>query len=335
MPHLATGIGSMPGTDYVDSLQTVLGEVGDFPYLAELPERGPAAALVGRTLAVVAGLAVDLQPAGWRLTDTAGRDQRRAQSLLSHDLDRAEEFAQNHSGPFKLQLTGPSTLGATVELPRGHKVLSDAGARRDVTQALAEGARDHVEAVRRRLPSAQVVVQLDEPGLPAVLAGAVPTASGFDRHRAVSPAEAAAAIDEVVGAVSAEGVTTVVHCCAPDVPFAVLAQTATHAVSLDVELLRRSAYDDAAAWADGGRQLWLGVVPTRDPAIPLTDADVTRTVLELWSRLGHTEADAVPNTIVTPTCGLAGAPRDWARTALELCARTAAILSAEQGRMDL
>lgn len=334
MPHLGTGIGSMPGTDYADSLQIVLGEVGDFPYLVELPERGLGAAMTGRTLAVVAGLGADVQPAGWRLTGAAGLDQRRARSLLSQDLDRAEEFAQAHSGQFKVQLSGPLTLAATVELPRGDKVLADPGARRDLTQALAEGASDLVESVRRRLPSAQVVVQLDEPALPAVLAGAVPTASGFHRHRAVPEAEAAAAIDAVVSVVSETGATAAVHCCAPDVPFAVLAQTAAHAVSLDAGLLGRSAYDDAAGWVDGGRDLWLGVVPTHHPAAPLTDADVTRAVLDLWSRLGHTEPDTLPLTTVTPTCGLAGTSREWARTALELCARTAANLSAEQEKMD-
>jgi methionine synthase II (cobalamin-independent) len=142
-------------------------------------------------------------------------------------------------------------------------------------------------------------------------------------------------IEEVVTAVSAVGAAVAVHCCAADVPFDVLTQTATHAVSLDAGLLPQSAYDDAAAWVDGGRDLWLGVVPTSEPATPPTDADITRTVLDLWSRLGHTEPETLPDTVLTPTCGLAGAARDWARTALQLCATTAANLSAEHGRMDV
>lgn len=324
----------MPGTDYADNLQTVLGEVGDLPHLVELPERGPAASMIGRTLAVVTALGADLQPAGWRLTDAIGLDQRRARSLLAHDLDSAEELMQSHRGQVKVQLTGPCTLASTVELPRGDKVLADFGARRDLTSALAEGARDHVDEVRRRLPNADLVVQLDEPALPATLAGAVPTASGFHRHRALSPAEAAASLDEILRAVTSTGATTGVHCCAADVPFDVLAQTSAQAVSFDVGLLGSAAYDEVAAWVDAGRHLWLGVVPTRDPATELTDTEVTRALLGTWSRLGYTEADTVPHTTVTPTCGLAAASRTWARSALQLCARAAANLSAEHGRMD-
>ena len=50
-----------------------------------------------------------------------------------------EELADGYTGPLKLQLTGPWTLAATVELPRGDKVLADHGARRDLAEALALG----------------------------------------------------------------------------------------------------------------------------------------------------------------------------------------------------
>nr|MBA2560823.1 methionine synthase [Propionibacteriales bacterium] len=87
MANRATGIGSMPGEDFGDSMHTVLGEVGDLPHVVELPDRGVAAGMVGRTLGMVTGLGADLQPAGWRLTDAPGVDQRRARSLLAQDLD--------------------------------------------------------------------------------------------------------------------------------------------------------------------------------------------------------------------------------------------------------
>ena len=69
-------------------------------------------------------------------------------------------------------------------------MLSDHGARRELAQALAEGVATHLADVRRRVPAERVVVQVDEPALPAVLAGSVPTASGFGRHRVVHPPEA-------------------------------------------------------------------------------------------------------------------------------------------------
>ena len=39
----ATGIGSLPGTDIVDAVALVFGELPDLPFLPELPRRGPGA----------------------------------------------------------------------------------------------------------------------------------------------------------------------------------------------------------------------------------------------------------------------------------------------------
>ncbi len=193
--------------------------------------------MTGRTLAVISGLGADLQPAGWRLTDAPGIDHRRATSLLTQDLDLLEELAQGHTGALKVQLAGPWTLAATVERPRGDKVLGDHGARRDLAQALAEGAASHVDDVRRRVDPSQLIVQIDEPALPAVLAGTIPTASGFSRHRSVTPADASQALSWVVEAVEATGATTVLHCCAPGIPWSVLRETKVGGVSFDLAQL--------------------------------------------------------------------------------------------------
>ena len=92
---LATGIGSLPGTDPAEAVRVVVGELPDVPHLPELPGRGPGASMTGRALAVVAELGADLQPAGWRLTGSApGLDQRRARSTLAQDLDMLEEALQ-------------------------------------------------------------------------------------------------------------------------------------------------------------------------------------------------------------------------------------------------
>src|SRR5262245_64371455 len=190
---LATGVGSLPGTDIAEAVRLVVGELPDLPHLPALPERGATASLTGRALGLVADLAADLQPAGWRLTGTgagAGVDQRRARSLLAQDLDHLEEALQGFEGTLKVQVAGPWTLAATVERPRGDKVLADVGARRDLGQALADGVATHCADVRRRLGVEELILQIDEPALPAVLSGSVPTASGFHRHRAVGTAAA-------------------------------------------------------------------------------------------------------------------------------------------------
>ena len=331
MTHRATGIGSQPGTDIVEATQIVFGETGDLPYLPELPARGAPAGVVGRTLALVSDIGIDLQPAGWRLTDGSGVDHRRAVSLLARDLDAVEEQIPAGSAAFKVQLAGPWTLAAAVERPRGDKVLADHGARRDLAQALAEGLTTHLTDVRRRTGVDELVVQLDEPSLPAVLEGRIPTASGFGRHRSVAPAEAAAALDWLVDVCQAAGAVPVLHCCAPTLPWPVLRETQLRAVSFDLAAVGESSYDDLAAWADAGRELWPGVVPALEPSGPATGADLTRQVLGWWSDLGFSDLDTLPPTTVTPGCGLAGATPRWARTAHELATVVARNLSVEQG----
>lgn len=325
----------MPGTDVAEATRVVLGEIADLPYLVELPERGPLASMTGRTLAMISDLAFDLQPAGWRLTGSSGMDHRRAASMLSQDLDVTEELAQGRSGDFKLQVAGPWTLAATVERPRGDKVLADGGARRELAQALAEAVRTQCAEVQRRLDPTQLVVQIDEPALPVVLAGAIPTVSGFHRHRAVTAQDAAQALTEVADAISDAGAIPVLHCCAPRLPFDVLRSTPIPAIAFDLTLLETSEYDELGSWLDGGRSVWLGVVPATDPeGQPPTGAELTTTVLQRWRNLGYTDPELLPSTTVTPTCGLAGASPTWARSALGLCQQVARNLSVEQGRMD-
>ena len=332
MTAAASGVGSMPGDAYDEAVRIVLDTLPDLPHLPELPGRGPHADMTGRALAVAAELGADLQPAGWRLTGsrgTAGIDHRRAVSLLAQDLDLAEELTQGYTGRFKVQVAGPWTLAATVEKPRGDRVLSDYGARRELAEALAEGLRDHVADVRRRIPGADIVVQVDEPALPAVLAGRVPTASGFHRHRSVDAPAASPALEGVLAAIAESGATPVVHCCAADVPVALLVGAGAQGVSVDLGVLPVAAYDTIAELFEAQRPVLLGVVPPTDPATPATpatEAVLTERVLRFLDMLGLDPGQA-PSLVVTPTCGLAGATPRWAREALRLSAKVATNLA--------
>lgn len=324
----ASAVGSMPGTSYDESLRVVLGELPDLPHVPELPGRGPHADMTGRTLAVAADIGADLQPAGWRLTGAqgaAGIDHRRAISLLAQDLDLVEELTQDYRGRIKIQVAGPWTLAATVEKPRGDRVLSDLGARRELAEALAEGLRTHVADVRRRIPGAELVVQVDEPALPAVMAGQVPTASGFHRHRSVDAPLASPPLEWVLGAIADSGATPVVHCCAADVPLPLLLGAGARGVSVDLGVLTAAAYDGVAALLEAGRPVFLGVVPATDPATAPTESALTERVLRFLDMLGLDPGSAA-SLVVTPTCGLAGATAGWAREALRLSAKVAANL---------
>jgi len=316
-----SAVGSMPGEDPAAAAAVVAGELGEppgLPVLAELPGRGPGADLVGRTAALLPDLAIDREPSGWRLTARPGRDQHRAASYLSHDLDAFQESLADRSGPVKVALCGPWTLAASLQLPRGEPVLSDAGARRDVGQALAEAAALHVAEVARRLPGSEVVLQLDEPSLPWVLLGRISSFSGMSTIAPVPDLDAIALLRQVVEAC---GAPVVVHCCAPQPPVALFRSAGAAGVSIDLTVTGREVEEELGEALEAGVALLAGVVPATDSAVsgPATTVEPVR---RLWARLGLSP-DTVPLPLVTPTCGLAGASPDHARRALAL-AREAA-----------
>jgi methionine synthase II (cobalamin-independent) len=314
----ATGVGSMPGTDPREAAAVVAGELPDLPHLAELPARGPGADLVGRAAALLADLHVDLQPSGWRLVDRPGTDERRARSYLSHDLDELESAQSGRTGPVKVQVCGPWTTAVALRLARGEPVLSDAGAVRDLAQSLTEGVVQHLDDVRRRLPGTRPVLQLDEPSLPAVLAGGIRSSSGARRFEPVPTTTVEEALRALV---EASGVPVVLHCCAERAPVASLARSGASALSLDLTVLARDLDDELGEAVDGGVTLLAGVVPSVPSAgAPLSDAAGTvEPVRRVWRRLGL-PADSLRRVVVTPTCGLAGAAPDHARAALRLAA---------------
>ncbi len=300
----------------------VFGELPDLPYLPELPARGVGADTVGRTASLLVDMPVEVQPSGWRFADRPGRDVRRARDHLARDLDALEEIAQGFEGRLKIQVCGPWTLAGAVELRYGDKTLADLGAVRDLADSLAEGLAVHLAAVRARVPGAEVILQLDEPGLPGVLAGTVPTASGFGRLPPVEPPVAA----ERLRAVLPAGTFTIVHCCAQDVPFEVLRNAGAGAISLDASLLRRRDEERIGEAIEAGTALFMGVVPGTDSR--LADLGVTaKPAVELWRRLGFAPSRLAEQVVLTPSCGLAGASPAYARAALARCREAARVLS--------
>lgn len=319
---MATGIGSLPFEDVGAATAFVFDALPDLPHLAELPRRGPGADMVGRSAAMLVDLHVDLQPSGWRLVPRGGRDERRARDLLERDLDALVPVAAGYDGPFKVQLAGPWTLAASLELSRGEKAVSDPGAVRDLVDSLIDGLAAHIAEVGRRVPGGRLVVQIDEPALPSVLAGAVRTASGYGTVRAVDTTVATQALRGVVKSV--EG-PVVVHCCHADVPMPVLRDAGVAGVSFDLATaaVDRDQLGDAV---EGGLALWLGVVPAQGPGVAASPHEVLAPVRRVWRELGF-PYERLPEVVtLTPACGLAGASDGWARTALRLVVQAARVL---------
>ena len=322
-PGSATGIGSMPGTDPEEAMRVIAGELEGFPYLAELPARGPGADLTGRTAALLVDMPAEVTPRGWRLAERPGRDLARARAMLSSDLDVLEEVLQDFEGPVKVAIAGPWTLASTLELQRTmNMALADPGAVADLTASLAEGAAAFVADVAKRVPGARLVVQLDEPALPSVLAGAVPTQSGWSRLAAVEEHTAIERLSQVLAAVPA---FTVVHCCAATVPFGIIQSAGASAISFDLGQLRREESDGVAEAAEAGPGLLTGAVP----AITVEPGGARETasrVTRLWRWIGLPPQTAAPQVVITPACGLAGASPAQARAVLARCREAAAIL---------
>ncbi len=306
----ASGVGSLPGGDPAEALRLVLGELPDLPHLPELPGRGAGADMVGRAAALLVDVAVDLTPAGWRLVPRSGMDQRRAREFLARDLDALTDVTDRYTGPLKVQAAGPWTLAASLERSRGDRAVVDAGARRDLAQSLTEGLAAHVADVAARVPGASVLVQLDEPSVPAVLQGGLPTASGFGRLSAVEET----VVEQELGAV-VRGLPgpVVVHCCAARTPLGLFRAAGAGAVSFDLALVQD--LDAVGEAVDAGLHLFLGVVPGTDASLPAPKGTASR-VQAWWRELGFAADDLPAAVTLTPACGLAGATPGYARDAM-------------------
>lgn len=326
----------MPGTDPDEAMRVVVGEVAEFPFLVELPGAGAGFELAGRGSAHLAGLHVELATSGWRFAAHAGMDERRARSGLIRDLDVLEEHTQGYQGPLKIQCAGPLTLAGCLELHYGDKALADPGAVRDIAASLAEGLAGVANDVMRRVPGARLVVQLDEPMLPAAMSGTMPTASGFGMLPVVESNDAADRLRTVVDVLVAGGWTPIAHCCAPSPPIGVLVDAGVRAVSLDATVLTEREDEAIGTALEADVALFLGLVPTVEPAAEPALQPARRSTLELaaparrlWSRLGFAPELLARRVVVTPTCGLAGASPTWARAALAESVRLARVLAEE------
>ena len=263
---LATGVGSWPGTDVGEALRTVRdllagleGEVTGLAYLPELPARGPGADIIGRAAGLLVEMPVDLQPAGWRLVDRPGRDAARTRSLWQQDLDELAEAFDGYAGRLKVQVAGPWTLAASVWLTRGERAVVDEGATRDLIASLAEGLSGLLEQLGRQVPGAELVVQVDEPSLPAVLEGRLPTASGYGRLPAAPQHTALAGLQEVLAAAGDRH--TLVHCCSDHVPMATLRASGASGISVDTSLLTPRGWEGVAVAVEEGLTLYAGCRP--------------------------------------------------------------------------
>ena len=324
----ATGIGFWPGTAPRLAAEVIVGELHRLPYLPELPDRGVGADLVGRAGALLVDIAIDTVPRGYRIAARPGAVTRRAISLLGEDIDALEEAWEKAGGAnsgrsVKLQAPGPITLAAQLELANGHRAITDPGALRDLAGSLAEGVAVHRAEVARRL-SAPVVVQFDEPLLPAALAGRI---AGVTAMSPVHPVDETLAISLLDHCVVTVGCEVILHSCAADLPWNILQRSTIHAVSVDGGTLGASGLDGLAEFVDSGRAAVLGLVPAVAPDVRPPAEEVAAAAAVVTDRAGFPRAVLGTRIGISPTSGMAGATEAWAQAATVLSQRAATAIA--------
>jgi hypothetical protein len=298
----ATGLGPFPGVDPLEAARIVFSELlaPALPFLPELPARGVGSDPIGRTAGLLADLHVEVGIGVWRFVPRGGREEQRARTALTTDLDALEEEAAGYEGPLKIRVVGPWTLAAAVELRRGEKALADEGAVRDIAASLAEGVGRHLADIKRRLPGVdRLVVQVDEPLLAAVVAGELSTASGWGRLRAY---ERSVVEDGLRQVLTAAGDLPGVWIGAAPLDGALLRGAGARFVGLDGAVLDSVDEDEIGEAVDAGVGLLVACgsldPEQRDPR------PVTESVRSLWKRLGF-PAGQLPGTVaVAPADGL-------------------------------
>jgi hypothetical protein len=292
---LASAVGSLPHGDAGEAVAFTLERQPRLPAAPSLPVLSPVEGMIPQAAWGIAGVLV--LPDGSLLVDEAAVDP---DAPLGEGLDAApfaslRVFLDSVTGrvaPFKLQLTGPVTLGLALHAVGVPAERAFAVAGRAVSLRVGEV----LDSARRVAPGATPLVFLDEPGLTAALEPGFPLGVD-DTLDLVSSALAAVEGGAIAG----------LHCCGrADWP--VILQAGPQMLSLPVDA---GATDHPGAFADyldrGGWLAW-GAVPTDRPLGETAEILWRRLVAE-WDTLAEAGCEPtrlVEQALITPACGLVG-----------------------------
>ena len=296
----AFGLGPVPGTDIALAADIIAGEIGNNLHLLQLPERGLGSDAIGRTAGLLEAVSVDRGPRGWRLTDRPQLASRAMWDRMDRDLDILQELWGDDVDSLKVQIVGPWSLAAALELSNGHRAITDPGALRDLTAALHAGLAEHIRDLKNRF-HCDIAVQIDEPTYTDVLAGLRGTTS-FDPVRPV-PSEVAADGLEQFNAqlLNFTGQQ-------PNWEAARVAET----VIIDVNLLITDQ-DGIGEHIEEGHRLAFAIDPFHDDGSVKDSRQVSISIAKAWDRIGHsrlrltTDIDIVPATTGETLKDMAGA----------------------------
>jgi methionine synthase II (cobalamin-independent) len=292
---LSSAMGSLPHTDVDTAVAFALAHQPRLPAAPSLPRMAPVEGMIPQAAWGIAGVLV--LPDGSLLVDEGAVDPELPlrSGLDDEPFTGLRAFLDAIAGrvaPYKLQLTGPVTLGLALHAVGVPAEPAFAVAARAVSARVAELLR----RARAAAPGATPLLFLDEPGLTAALEPDFPLG-----------------VDDTLDLVSAalatveDGAIAGLHCCGrADWP--VLLQAGPQILSLPVDA---GAADHPGAFADylerGGWVAW-GAVPTDRPLGEGAEILWRRLIAE-WDALADAGCDPrrlVEQALITPACGLVG-----------------------------
>lgn len=316
------GLGELPGASIIAAADIVAGETGDLRQLPILPARGVD--VVGLTTGILPGINVDGGPRSWVLSARPQLRTRRMWDRVEADLDQCEQAWGTRIDAVKIQVAGPWTLSASIELSNGHRALTDAGALRDLTESLIAGIQEYSADVRARFDT-EVYVQLDEPLLAQVRDGSLPGTSQFDEIPSINDADLG---ERLAGVIERAEVRYLNQTGYP--PLWKVAQVAgveTCQVTLDT-VRGSEQYDGMGHALAAGMRVGLGMTRAGDDRDPRHLAvDVAR----MWDELGLDRMLLTHAVDVHPRGGLADCTLLDAAAALRTARTVADMLDKDAG----
>lgn len=298
-PGLSTGIGSLPHEDPDEAARFAVEAHPRLPAAPSLPRRSATEGMIAQAAWGITGVSV--LPDGSLLVDEAAVDP---ETPLGDPGVGGEPFVglrsflasiEGRDEPFKMQFTGPVTLGLALHACGVSTDRAFGVARLVVTARI----RASLEAAREVAPLATPVVFLDEPGLRAALDPGFP----LDLDDALDLVSSAMAVIEDTAIAG-------LHCCGRADWQAVL-QSGPQVLSLPVGMGAAQHAGALAGFLERGGWIAWGAVPTDGPLIESGDV-LWRRLWTEWEALVGAGCDPAllrEQAIITPACGLVGFDR--------------------------
>jgi methionine synthase II (cobalamin-independent) len=293
---VSTAIGSLPHDEPGEAARFALHSHPRLPAAPSLPRRSATEGMIGQAAWGIPGVTVLCD--GSLLVDDAAVDPEAPSTdpgIGGEPFVALRAFLDSVTGrlqPFKMQLTGPVTLGLAL-----HAVGVEPGHAFSMARtAVSDRIVAALDAAGEVAPEATPVMFLDEPGLTAALDDGFPLELD-DTLDLVSSAMAVVEARAVAG----------LHCCGRADWQAVL-QAGPQVLSLPVGTGARAHAGALAGFLDRGGWIAWGAVPTDGPLIDSADV-LWRRLWDEWAGLAAAGCDPAllrERAIITPACGLGG-----------------------------